>query len=387
VTKARPQTTQVSGLIALPRLVRDHLLCLPTLEVLFEYGLPQNQLSKTIENVKRQQAVHMRLSTAMAAISLINFGVSVLRAQENTPVQQNSVVDTRPTSLPSLPSQPLGIDDLISVSVYGAPELSRTIRVDGDGMIRIPLLKERIKAAGSTSKELEIAITEELKKEQILVDPEVSVSVTEYRSRPISVVGAVRRPTTFQATNHNTRVLDAISHAEGFAEDAGPDILVTHPSNLSNGSSPAMSQRISIKELISGGNEALNITLQGGDEVRVPTTEKIYVVGNVKRPGAFPIHDDGITVLKALSLSEGLQPYTASTAYIYRREASGGNKNEIPVDLGKIIERKASDVPLVANDILYIPDRPGRRSTMSALEKVLIFGSGMAAAGIYAASR
>src|SRR5262249_17231789 len=158
---------------------------------------------------------------------------------------------------------------------YGAPELSRSMRVDTDGMIRVPLLKQRVKAEGLTSKELEVAIAQELKKEQILLDPEVTVSVTEYRSRPINVVGAVRHPTTFQATNHTTTVLDAISHAEGLSEDAGPDILVIHPANQSDGRSSVITQRINIKELMASGNAGLNLTLQGGDEVRVPASEKI----------------------------------------------------------------------------------------------------------------
>src|SRR5215813_12311670 len=98
----------------------------------------------------------------------------------------------------NLPAQKLGVDDLIAVSVYDAPELTRTVRVEGDGTIHLPLLKEGIAAAGKLPRVLEDGIIEALKTEQILVDPIVKVPVVEYHSRPISVVGAVHRPLTFQ---------------------------------------------------------------------------------------------------------------------------------------------------------------------------------------------
>jgi polysaccharide export outer membrane protein len=100
-------------------------------------------------------------------------------------------------------------------------------------------------------------------------------------------------------------------------------------------------------------------------------------------PGAFPVGDGTeSSVLKMLALSQGLMPYAAKEAYIYRREGHG-NKNEIPIPLDKIMERKAPDTPLLANDILYVPDNKGRRMTLGALEKILIFGSGAAAAAVY----
>ena len=88
------------------------------------------------------------------------------------------------------------------------------------------------------------------------------------------------------------------------------------------------------------------------------------------------------TVLKMLALSQGLMPYAAKEAYIYRREGNG-NKNEIPIPLTKIMERKAADTPLLANDILYVPDNKGRRMTLGALEKMLLLASGAGAAAIY----
>jgi polysaccharide export outer membrane protein len=275
----------------------------------------------------------------------------------------------------NLPAQKLGPNDLISVTVYDEPGLSRTARVSADGYIRIPMLKDRIKVQGLLPGEVEVSIADALKSSQILVDPIVTVTAAEYTSRPISVVGSVRTPTTFQATGP-VSLLEAIARAGGLAPDAGLEILVSQGRQSSNGGTDALVQRIPVKGLIDRADPQLNIPLNGGEEIRVPEMSKLYVVGNVKKPGAFAIQDGGeTTVLQMLALSEGLMPYTSKDAFIYRREAQG-SKGEIAIPLRKILDRKAPDVTLAANDILYIPDSRSRRATMSVIEKLVSFAAG-----------
>jgi polysaccharide export outer membrane protein len=294
---------------------------------------------------------------------------------------------TRPPALPetpgaNLPAQPIGANDLVAVSVYDAPELTRTVRVSTDGFIRLPMLKQRVKTQGLMPSELELAIAKALQDEQIIVDPFVTVNVAEYNSHPISVAGAVKLPLTFQATGPVT-LLEAITRAGGLAPEAGPEILVTRTQPGLDGTSSALVQRILVKGLINAADPALNIVLNGGEEIRVPESGKVYVIGNVKMPGAYPVGDGTeSTVLQMLALSQGLMPFAAKEAYIYRREGNG-SKNEIPIPLTKIMERKAPDTPLLANDILYVPDNKGRRMTIGALEKVLLLGAGAGSAAIY----
>ena len=126
----------------------------------------------------------------------------------------------------NLPAQTLGPNDLIGLSVYEAPELSRSIRVGADGYIRIPMLKQKLKADGLLPAELETVIAQALVKESILVDPHVTVTIAEYQSRPISVTGAVRMPVVFQAEGRPVTLLEAIAKAQGLREDAGAEILV-----------------------------------------------------------------------------------------------------------------------------------------------------------------
>jgi polysaccharide export outer membrane protein len=199
-------------------------------------------------------------------------------------------------------------------------------------------------------------------------------------------MGAVRKPLTFQAVGPVT-LLDALARAEGLSGDAGPDILVSRQQTEPAGEAVSIARRIPVKALMGAADPELNLKLTGGEEIRVPEVGKFFVLGNVKKPGAFAAQGGSeSTVLKALAIAEGLLPYSARQAYIYRREASG-EKNEIPVALRKMMERKAPDVPLLANDILYVPDAKGTRATLAALEKVLLFGSGAMSAMIYAGVR
>jgi polysaccharide export outer membrane protein len=268
----------------------------------------------------------------------------------------------------NLPVLKLQAGDLVAVSVYDAPELTRTVRVDPDGSIRLPLLAEGVKAIGLMPRELEIEVGNALKSEEILVDPIVKITVVEYHSRPISVMGAVRRPVTFQSDG-TTRLLDALSRAEGFTDDAGPEVLVTQNDAV---------QRIAVKRLMDGSDPALNVRLLGNEEVRVPVAGKIFVLGNIRKPGGFPIRDPADkTVLKMVALSEGLMPFSQKIAYIVRRR-DGETPQEIPIELAQIMERKSPDVTLETGDILYVPDNKTRRSTMGNLDRVAGFGSATA---------
>jgi polysaccharide export outer membrane protein len=299
------------------------------------------------------------------------------------PQQAVTPVDPSPYNLPI---QKIGPDDLVAVSVYGSPELTRTIRVSQDGYIRLPMLKERIRANGLMPAELEESIARALQKGELSVDPFVTVTVAEYHSRPVSVVGAVRSPVTFQALGTVT-LLDALARAGGLTPEAGTEILLSRHSTTDDGLTTTLVQRIPVKTLIDAADPEVNIKLTGGEEIRVPDAGKVFVLGNVKKPGAYTAQDSGnTTVLKALALAEGLMPYAGKQAYIYRREASG-TKNEIPIELKQIMNRKLPDVPLMADDILYVPDAKGTRATLAVLEKVLIFGTGVTGALIYAGVR
>ena len=271
--------------------------------------------------------------------------------------------------------EPVGPGDLIYISVTGSPELSRSARVTLDGKLMLPLVKEGVPVAGLTPAKIADAVTAELVKEKLLVEPIVSAAVLEYRSRRVSVVGAVRMPANFQAVGE-MRLLDAIARAQGFTADAGPEVIVSFANGDGGEKSPL---HIPLRALLAAKDSSMNIVLRGGEEIRVPEAPKLFVVGNVKVPGSYPLADpDGSTILKALALSQGSLAFTAKRAYIYRLTGASGKREEIPVELRQILHRKAPDVSLQANDILYIPDNPKMRLSATALDRMAGFGSSVA---------
>jgi polysaccharide export outer membrane protein len=292
-----------------------------------------------------------------------------------------NAVETPAANVNVLPSEGLGADDLLEIRVSYCPELSRNFRVSSDGTLSLPLVRKTLMVAGLTPIQVSTALQDELVGEHLLVDPTVSVSVLEYRSRPVSVVGAVNHPLTFQATGQIT-LLDAIAQAGGLSPNAGGSIIVTTSSSATTSSEQKSAQTILVQDLFGGDVPKVNLTLHGGEEIRVPEARKIFIVGNVKRPGMYPMQGDSdTTVVKAIALSEGLDAYGASNAFIYRLHGPGGQRTELKVPLNLILSHKAPDIALSADDILYIPGSDGRRLTSKILNGLAGFGQ-TAAAGL-----
>jgi polysaccharide export outer membrane protein len=240
------------------------------------------------------------------------------------------------------------------------------------------MLSEKVKAEGILPQELEVRVAEALSMDGILVDPSVTIAIAEYAGRPISIAGAVRHPLTYQVYEKTT-LLEALTRAEGVNPEAGGEILVTRPA-LSPLEPPVI-QRIPLKGLIEHGDPSLNLILEGGEEVRVPQLGHVYVVGNVKHPGAFRLEDStGLSVLKALALAEGLTPFSTKDAYIYRRTEGASKETAIP--LHRILDRQAPDVQLEANDILYIPDNRRGHTTASVIERAASFAAATASGAL-----
>lgn len=273
----------------------------------------------------------------------------------------------------ALPPQPLGVNDLIAVTVYNAEELSLKVRVDGHGLVRLPMLVSPIRAVDKLPSDLELAIRQAYMDAGILVNPTVTVAVVEFSSKPVSVIGAVHKPVTFNADQPLT-LLEALTRAGGVTEEAGSYLLLSRrPRGEDNGG--LLTQRIAIVDILESASVLENVRLRGGEEIRVPEAGKIYVVGNLKKPGTYRIPNDHQTsVLKALALSEGLAPNAMGEAFIYR-ESSDGSKTEIPVDLKRILARKTPDVTLLRNDVLYVPESGKKKATFSAIDKAIAFGS------------
>jgi polysaccharide biosynthesis/export protein len=308
---------------------------------------------------------------APALISIPAAGQIVSSPESERPLSATPVA-IEPSNLPF---QPIGVSDLVRLNVYDSPELSRSFRVDRNGNLILPLLREPIKAAGLMPDALGQQVAASLKAQHFFVNPVVNVSVVEYRSRDVTISGAVKSPITVQEFG-NLRLLGALNDAGGLLPEAGPEVVVEQADG------PA--RRLSVRELFDGRHPELNIRLHAGDQIRVPECERVFVVGNVRLPGSFPYHDmQDTTVLKVLAMSGGLDSFTSKKAYIYRTEAGSAEKKEIEIPLRHILDRKSEDVKLAANDILYIPTNDKLKTSASVLNHVTGMGNTAVSAAIW----
>jgi polysaccharide export outer membrane protein len=267
----------------------------------------------------------------------------------------------------------IGSGDLLGIDVFDVPELSRDVRVNETGFISLPLMPSKIKASGLTPYQLQDKLAELLQTNGLVSTPQVTVSVKEQHSQPITVIGAVKNPIVIQALRKTT-LLQALSQAGGIAEDAGSTVVITRTSQESADSSdpadapppvPAQTFTINMADLLESGDSRFDIPLVGGDVVSVPRAGIIYVVGAVQRPGAFLLQNDldHMTMLKMLSLAGGTtNTAKAKKTVILRKNPDTGQRDQVPVDLSKIMHLKSQDVQLEANDILFVPDSNGLKA-------------------------
>src|SRR6266478_6001839 len=283
----------------------------------------------------------------------------------------------------------IGSGDLLTVEVFDVPELSRDVRVNETGFISLPLIPVKVHVAGLTTFQLQDKLAELLQTNGLVSTPQVSVSLKEQHSQPITVIGSVKNPMVIQAARQNT-LLQVLSQAGGVGEDAGNTVIVTRPPSVPTGSedsdatkvpSEAQTFMISVSDLLDSGNSSFNITVLGGDVVSVPRAGIIYVVGAVNRPGGFVMQNDRdrMTTLKILSLAGG----TTSTAkerqaVILRKNLETGKRLEVRVDLKKVMQLKTEDVLLLPSDILFVPGSSGKRALHRAGDTSLALTTGVA---------
>jgi polysaccharide export outer membrane protein len=259
-------------------------------------------------------------------------------------------------------------------------------RIDSRGNLSLPLVG-RVAAAGSTVEELEKDLTGRLGR--YLRDPQVTLTLAEVRSQPVSVLGAVNKPGVHQIENTKTLV-EMLSLAGGLREDAGHTIKITRraesgPIPLAGAQADSSGRfsvaEVNVREVIEARRPEDNIAIRPQDVISVPRAEMVYVIGEVEKSGGFVLEDrQSVSVLQALSLAGGLTDVAAiERARILRggegeggSEADGGGgRLEIAVDLKAIMAGKSPDVALEREDILFVP-RSGKRAASQAVKRAAV---------------
>jgi polysaccharide biosynthesis/export protein len=287
---------------------------------------------------------------------------------------------------PAANSYVLGPNDQISVRVLHLDEIAaQPVRIDMEGYINLALAG-RIHAGGLTVESLENAIAERLK--SYLLNPTVSVTVVEYHSQPVWILGAVNKPGVNQLQG-KLRLFEALSQADGLRPDAGDQIKITRRKEwgtlplegaIADSSGEYNVASVSTKSMMEAANPEENIELKPYDVISVPKAKLVYIVGSVRRPGGFALNEkDTISVLQAISLAEGLEKTASAGKAVILRNANGGApSSEVPVNVQHILSGKSKDVQLSANDILFIPESKTKAIAFRTVEALVQTGTGMA---------
>jgi polysaccharide export outer membrane protein len=275
----------------------------------------------------------------------------------------------------------LGPNDQIEVRALHVPEMDgKPLRLDASGGMDLPLIG-RVKAAGLTIDELRGRIRERL--DLYVRDPQVSVEIVAFRSQSVTVMGAVKNPGVFYLERPTT-LATALSLAGGVSPEGADTVEVSRakdcgsalPGGRTNGSGGlSASLRVSPSE----GARAGDILVCPDDILSVPRARLVYVLGEVHKPGGFLLRDgESISVLQALSLAEGPQ-HTAGTkhARLLRPVPGQGVRTEKEIDLAKILSGQAPDIPLAADDVLFVPTSASRSAAVRGLEAALEMGTGV----------
>lgn len=290
----------------------------------------------------------------------------------------------------------IAADDVLDMYVVGVPELSRSYRVNPDGTVTIPLLSEPVKAEGLTLGQLSAVISNKLRTAGLVTHPHVVVTVKSSQAHVVAIIGAVQNPQLYPLFGPTT-LLDVLSQAGGLANDAGSTAIITRRDTATRaswlgkdlGSTPSAGEtlKVNVRKLLATGDPKLNVIIYPGDQVTIQRAGVVYVVGAVERPGGFPMsggHDE-MTVLEAVALGEGLKPTAlGKKAMIIRRGQQFPNgREEIPVNLKKILSGHTSDPSLEANDILFIPDSASKAAMRRGVEAAIQIATGLVVWGRY----
>ena len=185
----------------------------------------------------------------------------------------------------------IGSGDLLSIEVFQVPELSRDVRVNESGFISLPLLPVKVHVSGLTPFQLQDSLGELLRSNGLVSNPQITVSLKEPHSEPITVIGAVKNPGVIQAI-HQMTLLEVLSQVGGIDPEAGSQIIISRipktenpDGTVSDVPGQPVTITVDLNDLLDSGDSKYNIPLVGGDSVRVPRAGVVYVVGAVQHAG------------------------------------------------------------------------------------------------------
>jgi len=258
---------------------------------------------------------------------------------------------------------PIGPGDCLDIAEYHTPEFHSTVRVSPSGTVSLPLIGE-VKLVGLDEQAAGRAIEAALLSKGMLLHPLVSVLITTYSGQDVSVLGEVTRPGVYPYTVHH-RLLDLLSAASGLSPNAGRLVNVFHQGD------PKTPHPVALDPSGIDTSSDHNPELSPGDTVQVSRAGLVYVVGDVIRPGGFPVDPvQGLTVVQALSLAWGPSQNAAVGKVLLIREQKGG-RAMIALNIRRMLRGQDPDQPVQDRDILYVPDSVAKNLLNRTLESAI----------------
>ena len=268
----------------------------------------------------------------------------------------------------------IGAGDVLDIRIYNRPQLSReAVRVEGSGMIRMPLIETEIQASCQTEGELAKEIATRYTK--YYRNLQVDVFIKEYHSRQVAIIGAVNDQSRFEL-QRRVRLLELLTYAKGPSAKAGQTINIVHSTNISPCKQPTENEEnaafssFKLGDVLAGKPES-NPYLETGDIVTVPEADQVYVVGNVFMPLTIPLREP-VTLTRAIAMAGGLKQDTRKDKIrVLRQEPGTSVRKEITVDLYAIEKKRSEDLALAPNDIIDVPTSAGKSFLRSLIQGVV----------------
>jgi polysaccharide biosynthesis/export protein len=302
---------------------------------------------------------------------LMTQALSKMQAPDpNKALQQQLMMQASQASLVNYKDYQVGPEDQLTILIFGQDNLSRELRVNGQGEIAMPLVGV-VKVAGMTPQEVQKRL-EELYNARFLVNPQITVTVKEFRHQRVAVTGAVTKPGSYELIGPRT-LLEVLSLAGGFSNLAttsggaqagdvvnvirhqnAPDLAKTIKAGAVQPFAPKTETMvIDLRRLVSGQEPQLNIMVRNGDVVNVPFAGTAYVLGAVKKPGNIAVKEN-LTVSQAVALAGGIDTLLGTNNITIMRFDDQGKPIRINTNLNSIIARRDPDLPLKDSDVVVV---------------------------------
>ena len=313
--------------------------------------------------------------------SCLACGQQAAPSQETRPIQTPAAATDAGQVLADKPAHPgsgsanqpvapgirIGTGDLLDISVFGVPDLTQKTRVTSSGDIYLPLVGY-VHLDGLTVEEAQTTIEKKLVEGKFLNEPHVTIFIAEYATG-VTIMGEVAHPGVYPVFG-SRRLFDVLSAAGGLTDRAGRVVTITHRDHPQEPQSVVFSA--------DPQNTSANVEVAQGDTIVVTRGGVVYVVGEVMQPSGFIMEGaQSFTVLKALALAHGPARYAKLDSSKVIRKNPDGTYKEIPVSLRKILDAKEKDLPLQADDIVFVPASGGKRAAEQTVNSILGIASGM----------